>query len=330
MCGRSKRAALARFAKSATRSGSLRGREPTAAVARAVAAAAAADPPSPRISTPEATSTPIAGTSATASPTFDGSRPPARMTGISRATAAAIWRAICWPVPPGNGPPAVSRMSRSAPAARYDLPSSIASASTAGALTAGEPAVNAPAVLALAIELGKSYLAAGAERLILDTAGGPFPGGTGQQIARQMAAAVAREIPVILAGGLDPSNVGDAVAEVPAIGVDVSAGAEMRGEGGSAAAAAATARATAAVGSRPRKDPLRVALFAKRARAARFDRPHIRPRPTPVPEPLLEPDEHGKWGLNRDFGGRYVPETLIAALDQLQAAWNETRHDPRF
>ncbi|HEU6438958.1 MAG TPA: hypothetical protein VFC12_00840, partial [Terriglobales bacterium] len=198
------------------------------------------------------------------------------------------------------------------------------------ALAAGSPAVNAPAVLALAIEAGKSYLAAGTERLILDTAGGPFPGGTGQQIARQMAAAVAREIPVILAGGLDPSNVGDAVAEVPAIGVDVASGVEMRGEGGSAAAAAATARATAAVGSRPRKDPLRVALFAKRARAARFDRPHIRPRPTPVPEPLLEPDEHGKWGLNRDFGGRYVPETLIAALDQLQAAWNETRHDPRF
>jgi tryptophan synthase beta chain len=73
-----------------------------------------------------------------------------------------------------------------------------------------------------------------------------------------------------------------------------------------------------------------VALFVKRARAARFDRPHIRVRPTPVPEALLEPDEHGRWGIDRDFGGRYVPETLIAALDQLEAAWAETRHDPRF
>ena len=189
-------------------------------------------------------------------------------------------------------------------------------------------------VTASAIEAGKLYLAAGTERLILDTAGGPFPGGTGKRVARQIAAAVAREIPVILAGGLDPGNVAEALLEVPAIGVDVASGVETRGSSGSAAAAAATAGATAgaraAVGSRPRKDPLRIALFAKRARAARFDRPHIRPRPTPVPEPLLEPDEHGKWGLNRDFGGRYVPETLIAALDQLQAAWSETRHDPRF
>jgi len=197
-------------------------------------------------------------------------------------------------------------------------------------LAAGSPAVKAPAVLELAIEAGKLYLAAGVEHLILDTAGGPFPGGTGKQVARQIAAAVAREIPIILAGGLDPSNVAGTVLKVPAIGVDVASGVEIRASKGSAAAAAATARATAAVGSRPRKDPFRVALFTKRARAARLDRPHIRPRPTPVPEPLLEPDEHGKWGLNRDFGGRYVPETLIAALDQLQTAWDETRHDPRF
>ncbi len=201
-------------------------------------------------------------------------------------------------------------------------------ADEAGGVASQPP--SAGSVAAQATGAGKLYLAAGTERLILDTAGGPFPGGTGRQVARQIAAAVAREIPVILAGGLDPGNVAEALLEVPAIGVDVASGVETRGSKGSAAAAAATARATAAVGSRPRKDPLRIALFAKRARAARFDRPHIRPRPTPVPEPLLEPDEQGKWGLNRDFGGRYVPETLIAALDQLQAAWSETRHDPRF
>jgi tryptophan synthase beta chain len=183
------------------------------------------------------------------------------------------------------------------------------------------------------IEAGKLCLAAGVERLILDTAGGPFPGGTGRQVARQVAAAVAREIPVILAGGLDPSNVAGALLEIPAIGVDVASGVE-EWPGGSSLGRAIRGELPpereAKARTRPRKDPLRVALFTKRARAARFDRPHIRPRPTPVPEPLLEPDEHGKWGLNRDFGGRYVPETLVAALDQLQAAWNETRHDPRF
>jgi len=199
------------------------------------------------------------------------------------------------------------------------------------AASAGEAA---PEALAVSIATAKAQaelaLAAGAERLILDTAGGPFPGGTGRQVARQIAAAVAREIPIILAGGLDAGNVAEAVLAVPAVGVDVASGVEIHPGAASPSAASATARATAAVGSRPRKDPLRVALFAKRARAARFDRPHIRPRPTPAPEELLEPDEQGKWGIDRDFGGRYVPETLIAALDQLQAAWDDTRHDPRY
>ena len=30
------------------------------------------------------------------------------------------------------------------------------------------------------------------------------------------------------------------------------------------------------------------------------------------------------------YGGRYVPETLIAALDELTAAWAEARDDPEF
>ena len=30
------------------------------------------------------------------------------------------------------------------------------------------------------------------------------------------------------------------------------------------------------------------------------------------------------------FGGRYVPETLIAALDQLEEAWAQARTDPAF
>ena len=185
-------------------------------------------------------------------------------------------------------------------------------------------------VAANATGAGKAYLAAGAEQIILDTAGGPFQGGTGRQVARQIAAAVAREIPIVLAGGLDAGNVAEAVLAVPAVGVDVASGVEIHPVKASPSAASATARATAAVGSRPRKDPLRVALFVKRARAARFDRPHIPSRPTPVPDSLLDPDASGRWGLDRDFGGRYVPETLIAALQELEAAWAETRHDPRF
>jgi tryptophan synthase beta chain len=197
-----------------------------------------------------------------------------------------------------------------------------AAAPAAGEAGAESGPADAGSAASGAIEAARTYLAAGAERILLDSAGGPFPGGTGQLIDRSVAAAVAREVPVILAGGLEPGNVGRAVLDVPAIGVDVASGVEENSSGRS--------RAPRAPGSRPRKDPLRVAIFVKRARAARFDRPHVRVRPTPVPEALLEPDAAGRWGLDRDFGGRYVPETLVAALDQLDAAWRDTRHDPRF
>jgi tryptophan synthase beta chain len=39
------------------------------------------------------------------------------------------------------------------------------------------------------------------------------------------------------------------------------------------------------------------------------------------------PDARGRFG---DYGGRYVPEVLIPALDELAAAWAELRDDPGF
>ena len=40
-----------------------------------------------------------------------------------------------------------------------------------------------------------------------------------------------------------------------------------------------------------------------------------------------EPDEHGHWGK---FGGRYVPETLVAPLDELTKEFTRARHDADF
>ena len=40
-----------------------------------------------------------------------------------------------------------------------------------------------------------------------------------------------------------------------------------------------------------------------------------------------EPDEHGHWGK---FGGRYVPETLVAPLDELTNEFRRAREDPNF
>ena len=34
--------------------------------------------------------------------------------------------------------------------------------------------------------------------------------------------------------------------------------------------------------------------------------------------------------MDRAFGGRYVPETLMAALEDLERKYEEIRHDPRF
>jgi tryptophan synthase beta chain len=45
-----------------------------------------------------------------------------------------------------------------------------------------------------------------------------------------------------------------------------------------------------------------------------------------APETTL-PDARGRFGR---FGGRYVPEILIPALDELAAAWTELRDDPAF
>ena len=43
--------------------------------------------------------------------------------------------------------------------------------------------------------------------------------------------------------------------------------------------------------------------------------------------PPAVPDERGRFG---SYGGRYVPEVLIPALDELAAAWAELRDDPGF
>ena len=129
-----------------------------------------------------------------------------------------------------------------------------------------------------------------------------------------MARAVATQVPVVLAGGLDPASVAQALLDVPAIGVDVSSGVERRRTNG----------------ARPSKDPFRVALFVKRANAARADQPTIAFGPQPVDPGLLEADEQGRWGLERAFGGRFVPETLMAALLELEAAYARIRRDPAF
>ena len=47
-----------------------------------------------------------------------------------------------------------------------------------------------------------------------------------------------------------------------------------------------------------------------------------------LPDPAFpQPDQRGRFGI---YGGRYVPETLIPALDELSAAYEAARRDPEF
>ncbi len=42
---------------------------------------------------------------------------------------------------------------------------------------------------------------------------------------------------------------------------------------------------------------------------------------------MMLPDAAGHFG---DYGGRFVPETLIPALEELETAWRSAREDPAF
>ena len=65
--------------------------------------------------------------------------------------------------------------------------------------------------------------------LMLDSAHGPYRGGSGRTFDWEVARLVAAELPMMLAGGLTPDNVGDAIARVGPRAVDVSSGTERRG-----------------------------------------------------------------------------------------------------
>jgi phosphoribosylanthranilate isomerase len=66
-------------------------------------------------------------------------------------------------------------------------------------------------------------------RLLLDTYRPGEYGGTGEIADWSLAAGIAERLPLILAGGLDPRNVGAAIEQVSPWAVDVSSGVEKAG-----------------------------------------------------------------------------------------------------
>jgi phosphoribosylanthranilate isomerase len=56
-----------------------------------------------------------------------------------------------------------------------------------------------------------------------------FAGGAGVRADWRLATEIAAAIPILLAGGLEPDNVGEAIRQVRPLGVDVSSGVEIDG-----------------------------------------------------------------------------------------------------
>jgi tryptophan synthase beta chain len=135
------------------------------------------------------------------------------------------------------------------------------------------------------------WIAAGATDVLLESASAAEGGGSGRTAPVAVAARVGRLLPVGLAGGLTARSVAVAVRRGRPAFVDAAGGLERNGS----------------------PDPGRVAAFVGNARR------------DPTGADRLAAD--GRFGR---FGGRYVPETLVPALDELSSAWSDARRDPGY
>jgi len=91
-----------------------------------------------------------------------------------------------------------------------------------------------PALKALRLKDRGTFLAlaefqgrANVRGVLIDAFSDQAYGGTGQTVDWMLAQEAARLIPIILAGGLTPTNVAEAIAQVRPYGVDVSSGVEQ-------------------------------------------------------------------------------------------------------
>ena len=165
----------------------------------------------------------------------------------------------------------------------------------------------------------------GAELVLVD-AESP---GSGEVFDWRLAEGVVDPARLIVSGGLKAENVADAIAHLHPFGVDVSSGVE----------------------SAPgRKDPVKLRAFVAAARAAAGEEPGGG-RSTTGPDggdagadgpsgrstggrraddassAMGEPSAAGRFG---EFGGRFVPESLVPACEELEAAFRAAWADAGF
>ncbi len=115
-------------------------------------------------------------------------------------------------------------------------------------------------------------------------------GGTGESFDWSLVASVKR--PFFLAGGLSPENVSDAIQKCAPFAVDASSGLETGGL----------------------KDAAKMKAFVDAVREADRNRE-------------MQERKKGRFGIH---GGQYVPETLMTAINELEAAYLHYKSDPAF
>jgi tryptophan synthase beta subunit len=167
---------------------------------------------------------------------------------------------------------------------------------------------------------------------LLDSCKPAQAGGTGEPFNWAVFRAFCAEVPVVLAGGLSPANVSEALSTLLPAVVDCSSGVETAG----------------------RKDPQLVRQFCERVQ--QFNKsmdPASQAGPNDQREgiPMIEirtaegkpaasrtasqpvfagphlPDARGRYGY---YGGRFAAETLMPALAELEKAYGDAQADPSF
>ncbi|HYI65430.1 MAG TPA: tryptophan synthase subunit beta [Candidatus Limnocylindrales bacterium] len=151
--------------------------------------------------------------------------------------------------------------------------------------------IHAPTSVRDALCAAEAWVAAGATHLLLEGATRGNGGGSGGGAPVALARRLGRVVPVGLAGGLQPGNVAAAVRSARPALVDAASGLERNGE----------------------SDPARIGAFVRNARREPAGGDRV--------------DRDGRFGR---YGGRFVPETLMPALEDLEAAWNAARVDPGY
>ena len=188
------------------------------------------------------------------------------------------------------------------------------------------------------LALAANYIAV-ADRILFDARApkdATRPGGLGKAFDWRLLKNLALGVPFMLSGGLDAGNVGEALRVTKAPGVDVSSGVERApGE----------------------KDPDKIRAFIRAARKAAFAGPAGRgevARPLALTlSPTREregyecglcervltmtiqqpnsfrtgPDDSGHFGI---YGGRFVAETLMPLILELEEAYAKAKVDPQF